>query len=88
MSYLVLYLIFAVATALSSIYEIFWPLVSKAKSLGIKNDFTASPYLSTFVVLLINMLFAPLVFLILVLPGATNSAFNGLSKVVFEEQEI
>ena len=53
MSYLVFYTIFAIATSLSSIYEIFWPAISGARRLGIKNDLTDSIYLSTFIVFLL-----------------------------------
>ena len=87
MSYLVFYTIFAIATSLSSIYEIFWPAISGARQLGIKNDLTDSIYLSTFIVFLINTLFAPLVFLILVIPGASTEAMRGIVSIVHEERK-
>lgn len=83
-----MYAIFAIATSLSSIYEVFWPVLSSARSQGIKNEFTNSMYLSTFVFFLINTLFAPLVFLVLIIPGVSVSATKGLSQVVHEPQDI
>lgn len=88
MSYLITYAIFAIATSLSSLYEIFMPALLAAKRQGIQNDFTDSMYLSAFIFFLINLLIAPIIFLVIIIPGVSDSAFKGISSVVHEPREI
>lgn len=82
------YAIFALATATSMTYESFWPALKSAKSKGIKNDFTYSPYLSVVVFFLINLLFAPFIFFAIVVPWISESFFKGITKIVHEPQEM
>lgn len=87
MSYLIIYAIFAVATSLSSLYEIFMPALMSARRQGIKNDFTDSMYLSTFIFFLINVLIAPVMFLVIIIPGVSENAFRGICSVVHEPRK-
>lgn len=84
MDVLTIYLIFAVTTSLSSIYELFWPALKAARDLGIQNELTQAPYLSTFIFFCINVIVAPLVFLVIVIPGMHQKAYAGISKVTHE----
>ena len=87
MTYLIFYAIFAIATSLSALYEIFVPALLGARRLGIKNDFTDSMYLSTFVFFLVNVLIAPIIFLVIIIPGLSENALRGISSVVHEPRK-
>jgi len=78
------YAIFCLATSLTLIYELFWPVIALAKRDGIDNTFTQSPLLSLFVFFVINAVLAPLVIWLLVFPPLFSAAFLGISKAVRE----
>ena len=86
MTYLTIYAIFCLATAISALYEIFWPLLKSAMDKRIENDFTQSPYLSLFVFFGIMLLTAPFMFIILVVPGWHQNCYKGMSSVFHEEK--
>lgn len=85
MTYVIVYLIFCVTTSISAVLEVFWPILKSAKAEGIDNEFTNSPYLSVFVFFVINIFFAPLMFLGLFMPGCYARTYAGISKVVHQE---
>jgi hypothetical protein len=80
-----LYLIFCLATSLTLIYELFWPIIAHARKDGIDNDFTRSPLLSLFIFFIVNTVLAPLVIWILVFPPLFAGAFLGITKAVREK---
>jgi hypothetical protein len=80
-----LYLIFCLATSLTLIYELFWPIIAHARKDNIDNDFTRSPLLSLFIFFVVNTVLAPLVFWILVFPPLFAGAFLGITKAVREK---
>jgi hypothetical protein len=80
-----LYLIFCLATSLTLIYELFWPIIALARRDGIDNDFTKSPLLSLFIFFVVNTVFAPLVIWLLIFPSLFASAFLGITKAVREK---
>jgi len=79
------YLAAAFATGLVSWRYIFWPLVKQARELEINNDITRSPYLSSFVFVIINTLFAPIVTVIIFVPSFFEAAKLGMLKSITEE---
>jgi hypothetical protein len=80
-----LYIIFCLATSLTLIYELFWPIIAHARQDGIDNDFTRSPLLSLFIFFIVNTVLAPLVIWLLVFPPLFSSAFLGITKAVREK---
>lgn len=88
MEFLLGYLLFAVATSTSMLYESFWPALKSARKMGIRNSFTTSPYLSVFVFFLINVLFAPFIIFTIIIPSISDSFFMGITKIVHEPEEI
>ena len=82
MEYFFVYLAFALATAFSASYELFWPLVKKAQAAGVENEITQSPVLSTTVFFIIQTIFAPLVILIIFIPPFYLAMSNGLEKEI------
>lgn len=80
-----LYIIFGLTTAISSLYEIFWPIVRDAKALGVINEITIHPYLSSFIFLIIQFVFAPLVLIVLLVPSLHKSAVKGLQREIERE---
>jgi len=85
MNYYLVYIIFAAATASSALYEIYWPLLKEARALGIVNELTASPKLSSFVFWCIQFIFAPVVIVVVFIPGLSAAATTGLRKVIESE---
>lgn len=79
------YLAAALATGLVSWRYIFWPLVKQAREIGVNNDITRSPYLSSFVFIIINTLFAPIVTVIIFVPSFFEAAKLGMLKSLTEE---
>lgn len=79
------YLAAALATGIVSWRYIFWPLVKEARSIGIDNDITRSPYLSSVVFIIINTIFAPIVTVIIFIPSFFEAAKLGMLKSISEE---
>ena len=63
------YAIFALATAIFSLVDIFMQVVKQAIEEGVENDFTLNPKLSYFVYFCINILIAPFVIIPLTVPS-------------------
>ncbi len=84
---MVLYLIFALSTAATYWYYIWNPNLKEAIDLGIKNELTEHPYIANAAFFFIGMLTAPIVAIILVLPGtAFSQAFEATKQVTHEEK--
>jgi len=79
------YLAAALATGIVSWRYIFWPLVKEARGLGINNDITRAPYLSSLVFIIINTIFAPIVTVIIFVPSFFEAAKLGMLKSISEE---
>lgn len=82
MSVLEFYILFCITTSITSILDIFWPVISLAKKDGIKNEVTESPVFSTIVFFLINTIIAPLLFFVIIVPSLNEQATRGLSKAL------
>jgi ABC-type enterochelin transport system permease subunit len=74
------YLLFAFSASLTSCYVWFWPIIQKAKNLGIKNTITTNPILSMFVHVIVTTLVAPVVVLPLLIPSMSESFVRGLER--------
>jgi hypothetical protein len=79
------YAIFCLATSLTLIYELFWPVIALARQEGVDNTFTQSPLLSIFIFFVINTILAPLVVWLLVFPPLYAAAVIGITKAVREK---
>ena len=82
MSVLEFYILFCITTSITSILDIFWPVISLAKKDGVKNEVTESPVFSTIVFFLINTIIAPLLFFVIIVPSLNEQATRGLSKAL------
>lgn len=82
MSVLEFYILFCITTSITSILDIFWPVISLAKKDGVKNEVTESPVFSTIVFFVINTIIAPLLFFVIIVPSLNEQATRGLSKAL------
>lgn len=80
------YVVFAVATSISSCIFLFWPLLKKAKQDGIVNEFTEYSIMSVLIYTCIATVFAPVLFLILMYAPAGYSYMRGLERVLREQK--
>lgn len=85
MSFILGYAIFALSVAISSVYELFWPLIKVAKAEGVHNEFTMYPMLSTFVFFLIQVIIAPVTLLLVFVPPIFTSVREGLRREIMRE---
>lgn len=81
MSLLAIYAIFAVATSITSLYELVAPVVGKRKSEG-KESSSTLIYLIFF---FMNILVAPLVFLSCIVPSFGERFRSSLYKGLYED---
>lgn len=81
------YLIFALATSLFALLDIFYPTMKQAQAEGVDNTLTQNPKLSYFVYLCITTIIAPLVFLPLLVPSLNERFREGIAKTVYAEDE-
>lgn len=88
MEFLLVYVIFAVATSISFLYESVWPALKSAKQKKINNNFTESPKLTMTVFFLLNVLFAPFIIFTIIIPSISERFFEGIVKVLHEPEEI
>lgn len=80
------YIVFAIATGVTSCIFLFWPIVKKAKLEGINNEFTRHPLISVIVYTFIASIFSPILFMVLMIPSASYNYLQGLSKVIREQK--
>lgn len=82
---IIAYFAIAIATSIVSWLFMFWPLVREAISAGVINDITKSPYLSSLVFITINIIFAPIVVLVVFIPSMFESARAGMRRAINED---
>lgn len=83
MSFLAIYAIFAVATALASLYELVAPVINKRKKAGL--DTMPVPLLY-FIFFGINILIAPLVFLSCIIPDWSDRFQEALYEGLYSNE--
>lgn len=76
------YAIFAIATALTALVGVFWPLLKEARSKGISNTLVDAPVLSSIIFVCITIVLAPFVISSLVFPSHSETFRLGLQRVV------
>lgn len=81
------YIIFALATGISSCYEFLVPAVAKAKEAGVVNTFTESTWLCYVIYTITTAICAPLTILPIVFSNSNNSFRAGMDRVVMEQNE-
>jgi len=81
------YFIFALATSLFALVDIFYPTLNRAKSEGVDNTLTQNPKLSYFIYVCITTIIAPLVFLPLLIPALNDRFREGIEKTVYAADE-
>ena len=84
MSVLEFYILFCITTSITSILDLFWPAIKLAKKDGIKNEVTEYPLFSIGVFFTINLVIAPLLFFVIIVPSLNEQAIRGLSKAIRE----
>ena len=77
------YLIFALATSLFALIDVFYPILKAAKADGVVNALTENPNLSYFVYVCITTIVAPLVILPVLVPGLNERFRQGIKKTVY-----
>lgn len=81
-----LYLIFALATGVTSCAFLFWPVIKQAAAESVNNEFTRYPIFSAVAYTCIASCFAPILFFVLIYPTASKSYVEGMSRVIKEEK--
>lgn len=79
------YLAFALATGFVSWLYLFWPCVRAAQDLGIDNEITQSPKLTSVVWFILNTIVAPVTFFIVLIPSFHQAALEGVRRSVFDD---
>lgn len=81
-----LYMLFAVATSLTSLYELVYPVMSKeAAELSLEGKKVESVFIIYVTFLILNTLAAPLVFFSCVIPSWGDRFRATLQKALFKE---
>lgn len=86
MSALLIYAVFALATGFSAVYWWLVPAISAAKSKAVQNSFTRQPKFSMLVFALFAALFAPIIFVQLMVPSMHIRFYVKTLDVVSQEQ--
>lgn len=81
------YIIFALATSLFALIDIFRPTLQEAKEAGVVNALTLNPKLSYFVYVCITTIIAPLVFLPILVPSLNERFREGIKKTIYSPDE-
>lgn len=81
------YIIFALATSLFALIDIYYPILKQAMSDGVLNALTLNPKLSCFVYVCITTIIAPLVFLPILIPSLNERFRDGITKTVYEPDQ-
>jgi len=82
------YIIFALATSIFALIDVFMPVLKEAKEFGVRNVLTENPKLSYFIYVCISTLIAPLIVLPLLVPSMNTRFRNSLANLVNEQEEI
>ena len=82
------YIIFALATSIFALIDVFMPVLKEAKEFGVRNVLTENPKLSYFIYVCISTLIAPLIVLPVLVPSMNTRFRNSLANLVNEQEEI
>lgn len=84
MSVLEFYILFCITTSITAILDLFWPAIQLARKDKIKNEVTEYPIFSAAIFFIINIIIAPLLFFVIIVPSLNEQATRGLSKAIRE----
>lgn len=79
------YLVFAIATAITSCYFFFWPCLKQAREDEIDSTLANTPLTSCAVYTVVATIMAPVLFLILFIPGVAQNYTDGLNNIIRDE---
>ena len=89
MSILVWYLLFALTTAFTAMYELFLPILREYALLEPEDNIVQNKYLTYFVLFISSLIFAPLLFPIVLIPAmSTWFKKSMLDTLVLEPSKI
>jgi len=88
MSFIELYIIFALATSIFALIDVFIPLLSEVRGEGTANVLTQNPLLSCCVYFCLALISAPLLILPLVVPSMNVRFRESMYKVISEQEKI
>jgi hypothetical protein len=78
------YLIFSVATAITSVLSFWTPSIKAAKSAGIDNSLIVSPAFGTLIYFCLAFVFAPIMFVILFNKQMSAHYLEGIQQIINE----
>ncbi len=82
------YVIFALATSIFALIDVFMPVLKEAREFGVHNVLTENPKLSYFVYVCISAIIAPMLIMPLLVPSMNTRFRNSLATMVNEQEEI
>ena len=82
------YIIFALATSIFALIDVFMPVLKEAKEFGVRNVLTENPKLSYFVYFCISTIIAPMLVIPLLVPSMNIRFRASLANLVNEQEEI
>lgn len=86
MDFLEFYIVFSIATSVTSCVFLFWPVLKEVRQSEVNNEFTRHPVISVIAYMAIACVFAPVLFMVLMYKPAGLGYVQGLSKVLKEEK--
>lgn len=85
MDWLVVYLVFALSTAICVWLFYYLPIVRAARASGVSNSFTNSPILSSIVYIIISVFIAPMLFAPLFSEAKAQLFRQALQEEIFKQ---
>ena len=82
------YIIFALATGVFALIDVFIPVLREARDFGVKNVLTENPKLSYFIYFCISAIIAPMIVLPVLVPSMNARFRASLANLVNEQEEI
>jgi hypothetical protein len=80
-----LYVIFCVATAITTLILWVWPELKDARMAGVENTATMHPINYCVIYLIIASIFAPFIFPVIIIPGKDKKFAEGIRKSIYEK---
>lgn len=88
MSFIELYVIFALATAIFALIDVFIPLLVEARGEEIANVLTENPKLSCAVYFCLTVLMAPFIIVPMLVPSMNARFKDSIAKIIREQEKI
>lgn len=88
MSFIEYYIIFALATSIFALIDVFLPTLKEAAEEGVLNVLTDNPKLSCTVYFCLTLIVAPFVIIPLLVPSMNDRFKDSIAKIVREQEKI